>query len=92
MLVLLEKRRLVQRDTHPTDGRARTVFLTAAGKRKFRQLWTAGESIRQEILDHLKPGEAETLVTLLTKVAESLSVDGVRVGRPNPFHSQKDET
>jgi MarR family transcriptional regulator, lower aerobic nicotinate degradation pathway regulator len=92
MLVLLEKRRLVRRDTHPTDGRARTVSLTAAGKRKFRQLWTAGESIRQQMFDQLRPGEAKKLVTLLTRVAESLNVDGVPVGGPNAFHSQEDES
>src|SRR5829696_662268 len=33
MLVLMEKRGLVERDTHPTDARARAVSLTAAGKR-----------------------------------------------------------
>ena len=81
MLVLLEKRRLVRRDTHPTDGRARTVSLTAAGKRKFRQLWSAGESIRQQMFDELRPGEAKKLVTLLTRVAESLNLDSVLVGR-----------
>src|ERR1700722_2838400 len=43
MLVLLEQSGLVKRDTHPTDTRARTVALTAKGKRTFRQLWTAGE-------------------------------------------------
>src|SRR5438105_7463656 len=40
MLVLLERRGLVERDTHPTDARARTIALTAKGKRAFRQLWT----------------------------------------------------
>jgi DNA-binding MarR family transcriptional regulator len=35
MLVLLEQRGLVRRDFHPTDGRARTASLTAAGRRKF---------------------------------------------------------
>ena len=32
MLVLLERRGLVERDTHPTDARARTVALTASGQ------------------------------------------------------------
>src|SRR5690349_780772 len=41
MLVLLEERGLVERETHPTDARARTVALTAQGKRTFRKLWTA---------------------------------------------------
>src|SRR6187549_2923010 len=69
MLVLLEKRGLIQRDTHPTDARARTMALTAAGKRKFRQLWKAGDSIRERMLGALQPDEAQTLVTLLTRVA-----------------------
>src|SRR6186713_391024 len=46
MLVLLEQRGLIQRESHPTDARARTVALTAAGRRTFRQLWKAGEPIR----------------------------------------------
>ena len=46
MLVLLERRGLVERDAHPTDARARTVALTAKGGRAFRRLWKAGESIR----------------------------------------------
>src|SRR5947209_9111363 len=54
MLVLLEKRGFVQRDIHPTDARARTVSLTAAGKRMYRKLWTAGESIRARMLDSLE--------------------------------------
>ena len=62
MLVLLEQRGLVERDTHPTDARARTVALTAAGKRALRQLWAAGEPIRAQMLGALRPGEAETLV------------------------------
>ena len=55
MLVLLEKRGLVERDTHPTDARARTVSLTAEGKRAFRQLWTAGEPIREQMLARSSP-------------------------------------
>jgi len=77
MLVLLEKRGLVQRDAHPTDARARTVSLTAAGKRKFRHLWTAGDPIREQMVGALLPGEVETLVGLLTKVAESLNAQCV---------------
>lgn len=69
MLVLLERLGLVRREPHPTDARARTVALTAAGRRKFRQLWAAGEPIRTEMFDALDPGEAETLVRLLARVA-----------------------
>src|SRR5437868_8740517 len=65
MLVLLEQRGLVERDTHPTDARARTVALTAKGKRTIHQLWTAGDPIREQLLGALQPVEAETLVGLL---------------------------
>ena len=73
MLVLLEQSGLVQRDTHPTDARARTVAITTAGKRKFRKLWAAGESIRQEMFGALEPDQAEQLVALLTQIAAALN-------------------
>lgn len=73
MLVLLERQGLVKRESHPSDSRARTVELTASGKRKFNQLWKAGESIRAKIFTSLEPNEIETLVRLLNRVTESLT-------------------
>ena len=75
MLVLLEKQGLVRREVHPSDSRARMVELTAAGKRKFNQLWKAGESIRAKMFASMKPSEAELLVQLLQRVAESLATE-----------------
>lgn len=77
MLVLLEKSGLVQRDMHPTDSRARTVTLTAAGQRKVRQLWKAGAPIRERMFSVLHPDEAHTLVALLARVTEALNPDPV---------------
>jgi DNA-binding MarR family transcriptional regulator len=79
MIVLLEKQGLVKRATHPTDARARTVALTAAGRRAFQKLWTEGEHIRAQMYGVLKPNEAKTLVKLLTRVAESLTVKALPV-------------
>lgn len=89
MLVLLEQRGLVERDTHPTDGRARTVALTAVGRQTFQQLWTAGEPIRTQMIGVLRPGEAETLVNLLTRVAEALNAEPIPIGGLTS-HSQED--
>jgi DNA-binding MarR family transcriptional regulator len=75
MLVLLEQSGLVQRQAHPTDARARTVALTTAGKRKFQQLWKAGESIRTAMHSTLQSADAALLVKLLTNIAESLNGD-----------------
>ena len=73
MLVLLERGGLVSRNSHPTDGRARTVALTRAGRQKFQQVWEAGQSIRDQMVSSLSAREAGTLVTLLRRVAESLA-------------------
>ena len=73
MLVLLEKQGLVEREVHPSDSRARNVALTAAGKRKFRQLWKAGESIRKKMFDAVEPDNAAELVRLLKQLAETLN-------------------
>lgn len=73
MLVLLEKRGFVSRATHPTDGRARTVALTDAGLRKFRQAFKAGQPIRDQMVSSLSDEETGTLVKLLGRVSISLA-------------------
>jgi DNA-binding MarR family transcriptional regulator len=88
MIVLLEKQGLVERDAHPSDARARTVSLTANGKRAFRKLWAAGDPVRAKMLDALTPGEAETLLALLTRVADALAPDRVPA---TTSHSPEDD-
>ena len=73
MLVLLEKRGLASRDTHPTDGRARTVALTESGLRKFRQVFKAGQAIRDQMMSSLSAKEVRSLVKLLRRVSKSLA-------------------
>jgi DNA-binding MarR family transcriptional regulator len=80
MLVLLEGRGLVRRDRHPDDSRARTAVLTPAGRRKVRQVWKAGGSIRSRMTESLRPDEVETLVGLLRKVTASFDVECASVG------------
>ena len=91
MLVLLAARGLVGRDAHPTDARARTVALTAKGKRAFERLWAAGEPIRARMLGVLHPGEARTLVRLLDRVAEALTPESVPAGGTISSHPPEDE-
>lgn len=73
MLVLLEERGLVSRDTHPTDGRARTVALTKLGLRKYRQVWKVGQAIRDQMVSSLSIEETKSLVKLLRRVSRSLA-------------------
>lgn len=79
MLVLLEERGFVSRNTHPTDGRARTVALTESGLRKFRQVFKAGQTIRSQMVSSLTTAETKSLVKLLRRVSESLA-DATMVG------------
>ncbi len=72
MLVLLEGNGLVMRDCHRTDSRAKTVALTATGKRKLKKLWQAGQSIRDDMYGTMTADEAETLVTLLRRMKTAL--------------------
>jgi DNA-binding MarR family transcriptional regulator len=92
MLVLLEKQGLVRRELHPSDSRARSVELTAAGKRKFNQLWKAGESIRTKIFTSLEPNESETLIRLLNRVADSLTAEPVTTSASSDRPTLDDET
>ena len=84
MLVLLEKRGLVKRRTHPVDARARTVTLTPGGEVKFRQLWGAGETIRAGMVAALRHDETESLVRLLTRVTEALNGENTSSGDQQP--------
>ena len=91
MLVLLEKHRLIRRETHPEDARARTVYLTPAGQQKFRSLWKAGERIREQMFRSLQPGEAKTLVVLLKRITSALNPDLIRIGESISQHPQEDQ-
>jgi DNA-binding MarR family transcriptional regulator len=69
MLVLLESRGLVERPPHPTDGRARSVRLTAPGRRALARTWKATKGVRQRLATALIPRETGRLGRSLERVA-----------------------
>lgn len=73
MLLLLESRGLVARKSHPADGRARYVTLTAKGRQAFKQLWAKSEPLRARLLGAIEPDQAAALVEHLHSVAEMLA-------------------
>lgn len=73
MLLLLEKRGLIARGGHPTDGRARSVSLTEKGRRLHRRLWADTEALRKRLRALFRPEEGKALVDYLARIAEALS-------------------
>ena len=87
MLVRAEQRGLVERDTHPTDARS--------GRSRSRRRGCGrssgsggGRAGPAQMLGALQPGEAETLVRLLGRVAEALNAECVPVGGSTSSHSR----
>jgi DNA-binding MarR family transcriptional regulator len=72
MLVLLERRELIERRPHPTDGRARQVALTRKGRRIYRELWNRSEGLRLEMLDQFSAQDLRTLTALLQRLAAAM--------------------
>jgi DNA-binding MarR family transcriptional regulator len=89
MLVLLERRGLVARGRHPTDGRARTVALTPEGRRVYERLWAESEPIRQQLLAAFRPDEVGALLGLLGRVRQAMG--GPETTRPTTNHHQPEK-
>jgi len=84
MLLLLEKRGLVARTPHPSDGRARTVALTPAGKKAYRSLWTASETVRELLTGGVEPHTLEAVTEMLEQLTLALALPSATARRARP--------
>jgi DNA-binding MarR family transcriptional regulator len=73
MLLVLERRGLVERRRHPTDGRARSVTLTSKGRRTYERLWAEGQPSRDRLSALFTPDEAKTMVEFLARIADAMT-------------------
>ncbi len=64
----LDKRGLVQRKPHPTDGRAIGLHLTTEGRKLMREAETTVRALEDSASSRLSPAERLTLISLLKKV------------------------
>jgi DNA-binding MarR family transcriptional regulator len=71
MVNMLQKRELVARKPHPTDGRAMGLHLTPAGQKLVRDAEKTAATIEAGVASRLSPAELRTLITLLKKVYKS---------------------
>ncbi len=72
MLVLLEKRSLVVRRPHRSDGRAYCILLTDKGRRRFAAMLIATDRCRRKMLSSVKCGSPRTLWQSLRQIAVNL--------------------
>ena len=64
----LDKRGLLQRKPHPTDGRAIGLHLTADGRKMVRDAEATARDLEDGVAAPLTPDEREMLMTLLQKI------------------------
>jgi DNA-binding MarR family transcriptional regulator len=68
MVRALQKRKLITRRPHPSDGRALGLHLTPTGERLHREAQATASALEAEATAALTPDEVQTLITLLRKV------------------------
>lgn len=64
----LDKRGLLQRKPHPTDGRAIGLHLTSEGRKMMRDAEVTARALEDGVAARLTQAERETLMTLLKKI------------------------
>jgi len=67
----LESRRLVTREAHPSDRRARIVRLTAAGEEQAARIFAGHKAAMDLAASKLSQTERSTLIRLLKKLGTS---------------------
>jgi DNA-binding MarR family transcriptional regulator len=68
MINALEKREVIARQPHPTDGRATGLHLTESGARLMRDAERTAAELEAEVAGRLTAAESKTLIRLLKKV------------------------
>lgn len=73
MLVLLEGQELLLRQPHPTDARARCVWLTKKGRRLQTKATATTADFHQLLQDLVRPGELRTLLETLQRLERGIT-------------------
>ncbi|MBC7597940.1 MAG: winged helix-turn-helix transcriptional regulator [Polaromonas sp.] len=68
MINALERRELIVRKPHPSDGRAVGLHLTAAGQKLMHDAERTAQELELDATAHLTATERKTLIRLLQKV------------------------
>lgn len=68
MVNALEKRELIVRQPHPSDGRATGLHLSAKGRKLMREAEKTAARLEADATARLTPAENRTLIRLLQKI------------------------
>lgn len=68
MINNLEKRGLISREPHPSDGRAVGLHLTSKGSNLMQQAEETANELEADATDRLSAAERKTLIRLLQKI------------------------
>lgn len=70
----LEKEGLAQRKPDPDDARATRIFITAAGRRVFEELWPHMAEFYAEMFKDIPPDERRAFTATLQKILKNIRV------------------
>lgn len=75
---------LIERRQHPTDRRARQLFLKDKAQPALDQLWKVSDQVRAQVLAGIKAEDRQMLIGLLEQVHGNLLglTDGATAGKP----------
>jgi len=73
MVSLLEKRGLIRRRTHPSDGRAWRVHLTPKGRSLQEKIDWSAERLHQQLREALLPEEKDSVLNSLKRIADAMA-------------------
>lgn len=74
MLVLLENQKLITREDHPGDKRAKKVFLTKKGTSILEELIKELKPVRDKMITALTENETVKTIDSLTKIINAMSL------------------
>ena len=72
MLLILEKKELIERKKHPNDGRAFQVYLTAKGAQLFQKLLNTLRPLRNKMLSLFNEKEFNDFYFFLKRMSDEL--------------------
>ena len=80
---LLERKGLLRRRPHPSDGRRSELALTSAGESVIRMVEPIAQANRRQALAGIDAGEVARLRAVLAQISENCAMEGTAASPPS---------